>query len=382
MAGLSIDDPVTLAQALASKNIYPGDTLRLRAGTYAGDWVANIGGTQAAPVRIMPYNGEKVTIDGTWTFNQPYLEVYDVEITNSDPDRHAIDTGITMNYPGCWLIGCDIHDLHSSGANWFGSGAGGIVECMIRNNGYISDDGGHGHGIYTHNNGGGARSIARNVFFDQLGNYTIHIYSGDSNALKDYTVEDNIICGDPVHTGGGLGLIDFIYRNNFQFGEYCQQGRYSGDNQNINGQITGNTFIDLVSYSVNADCTYTWDNLTEADNLVYGGEPASRAGYTLLDQPATLIKLVQFTKSERWLGSLAVFNRDSAQTVSVDFSSVLSNGNYRLRNGQNPSETWDFVFAGSAVGVPMDIWSSAARIGDTTPPTTYPIFGAFVIEAA
>lgn len=68
MAGLEIGDPVTLAQVLASNNIFPGDTIRLRAGTYSGNWLANIGGTLAAPVKIMPYNGEAVKIDGTWLF--------------------------------------------------------------------------------------------------------------------------------------------------------------------------------------------------------------------------------------------------------------------------------------------------------------------------
>lgn len=379
MAGLTIDDPVTLAQALSSGKIIPGDVIKLRAGTYPANWIANIGGSADAPVKIMPYNNEVVKIDGTFSFGKPYLEIYDLEFLNSDEDRYDSSGPIAMHFPGCWLIGCDIHDMHASGVYWMGSGAGGIVECLFRNNGYLLDDeSGHGHAIYTHN-GGGARLIARNIFFSGFSDYNIHIFSGGDNYLKDYTVEDNSIFGDQVHTGGGLGLVDFIYRNNIQYLHACDQGRYSTQ-PNVRGSITNNILIGLSRYTVQDG----WVDLTESGNIVYGGEPADRTGYTQMEAPATLVKIVPFTKSNRWLGSVSIYNRDSAATVAVDFVGALADGNYLLRNGQNPAETWAFTYAGSAINVPMDTetWSAAAQIGGTTPDTTFPVFGAFVIEAA
>lgn len=302
MSGLSIGDPITLASVLDSSHVLPGDTLLLREGTYTGDWVINIGGSDELPVIIKPYNGESVTIDGTLTFGKPNVHIYDLEITSSDPDTSIIDTSITMNYKDCWLIGCYIHALHGSGVNWMGSGVGRIAECWIEENGYYIGAEGHGHGIYSHNHAGGTREIIRNLFGNSRGKYTIHIYSGGSNYLKDFVCQDNVIFGDPVHTGGGLGLIDFLYQRNIQYGDYCQQGRYGYSHQNINGQILDNLFFNLSSYSVNADCTYEWSNLTESGNEVYGGEPSSRAGYNWQAYPQNWSQFIPFSLSERWSG--------------------------------------------------------------------------------
>jgi hypothetical protein len=78
---------------------------------------------------------------------------------------------------------------------------------------------------------------------------------------------------------------------------------------------------------------------------------------------------------------VSIFNRDSAATVSVDFSSLLANGNYRLRNGQNMTETWDFTQAGVAINIPMNIWTAPHIIGAGDGYNYLPIFGAFVIES-
>jgi len=76
---------------------------------------------------------------------------------------------------------------------------------------------------------------------------------------------------------------------------------------------------------------------------------------------------------------VAIFNRDSAESVPVDFSSLLSEGRYRLRNGQNITETWAFDYLGGLVNVPTG-WTSAPRIGDETTTSTWPVFGGLVIE--
>lgn len=297
MSGLTITDPVKLSAALVSPNVIPGDVLYLRSGTYAGDFTINIGGSSEASVTIKPYNNEPVIIDGGLMFAKPYVRIQDVEITNSNPDRTLwIDPGIQMHQVGCELIGCYIHDLHNNGVTWQGNGTGQIVECLIYNNG--SNDGtSYGHGIYTHNDTGGARKIARNLFLNSIGRYSIHIYSAGNNYLRDYTVEDNVIFGDPVICGGGLGLRDYVYQGNIQSGDYCYQGRYSSQ-PNDGGLIQNNLFIDLSEYSVQDGFL----NLTETGNTVWGGEPASRAGYTVAAKPANWSQFIPFTLSERWAG--------------------------------------------------------------------------------
>ena len=82
----------------------------------------------------------------------------------------------------------------------------------------------HGHAIYGMNNLGGLKTIARNLFFKQFGKYTIHLYTEGSNALKDFHCIDNVICGHPVHTGGGLGLSNFLYDGNWQYQAWCSTG--------------------------------------------------------------------------------------------------------------------------------------------------------------
>lgn len=302
MSGLTISNPIRFEKVINSSRVIPGDVLHLRGGIYKGYWKLNIGGTKEQPVIIKSYNKEKVTIDGSLTFARDYLRIQDVEITDSNPDRTQITDGISMNVRGCELIGCFIHDLHNSGANWFGP-EGRITECFIKDNGYIDTDKlGHGHAIYSHNHQGGTHWIERNLLGDQYGKYSIHLYSGGANYLKDFSCIDNVIFGNPVHTGGGLGLIDFLYQGNIQFGDYCQQGRYGYDHQNQNGQILDNLFIRLTSYTVNQDCNLEWLNLIESGNTVWNGQPSNRAGYTVEPEPRSWSKFIPFTLSERWSG--------------------------------------------------------------------------------
>ena len=299
MSGLILSEPTQFYKAIVSGNVIPGDTLYLRGGTYRGDWVLDIYGTAEAPITINPYNGEPVTIDGTFDFGtSEHVKVLDVNFTNSNPDRTLWDTGITMNNAGDWLIGCDIYDMHSDGVNWFGSGIGGVVECRISNCGseapsYVND---WGHGIYTHNNGGGLRTIARNLILPQIGRYGIHIYSESANYLRDYLVEDNVNL-HPVHTGGGQGLTNFVYQNNVSSGVYEQHGRYSQQANNT-ATIQNNILIGLSNYYVESG----WVLLTETGNTVWNGEPDERIGYTLEAMPENWSRLIPFTMSNRWSG--------------------------------------------------------------------------------
>ena len=376
----SVSSTAELTAILASAAVLPGDIIELDDGTYAGDFTSTIAGTDIAPIIIRPVNPGEVTIDGTLTISNDYTHWYDLDFTDSNTDRHdyAGNLGIYMTHIGTHMHGCRITDLHNSGINWYGSGVGEVSECVIYNNGYRElDDSGHGHGIYSHNNGGGDRLIKRNILGYQLGDYALHIYSGGANWLKDYKVYDNCTNSHPTHTGGGLGLVNFDYQRNIHYVGLSQHGQYSPAGSNDNGIISNNYFIDHASYYVNPD----WANLTEADNEVYGGEPAARAGYTVIAQPATKTWVTAFTESARWLGMVTIFNRDSAATVNVDLSSILSPGVYRLRNGQNMTETWDFIhYDGVATSVPMTTWTASTMIGVGPGDNQLPVFGSFVIE--
>lgn len=314
MSGLNLNEPVSLSDVLNSQNIISGDNLILLPGVYTGDWIipSKFSGTINNPLVIKPLIPNTVIIDGSFTIESDYTEIRDIDFTDSRMDE-TITSGIYCGKIGFSMIGCDVQNLHNSGVSWFGSGEGMIVECKFRENGYLIDGVGHGHGVYSHNENGGSRLIARNSFGNEVGKYAFQLYSGGENYLKDFTCEDNVIFGDPVHTGGGKGLKNFIYRRNVQFGDYCQQGRYTYDNGwNEDGLIEDNIFVGLYSYSVNSNTDIPWVNLIERNNTVWNvngyGEPSNRVGYNLEVTPPSWSRFIPFTLSERWAGIRATLN--------------------------------------------------------------------------
>ena len=296
----TIDNPIAFTDAIQSDRIIPGDVLLLRGGTYAGNWTLNIGGSNGAPVTIKPYNHEPVIFDGGLALTKSYLKIMDVEITNSNPDRTTwIEPGIVMGAAGHELIGCYIHDLHNDGVNWMGGGTGRIAECLIDNNGSNDGQDSFGHAIYTHNDPGGLRTIEHNLLLNQMGAYTIHIYSAGENWLQDYACIDNVIWGDPVHIGGGLGIKNLIYDGNIQCGDYAQIGRYSPEGENYDATIRNNLFIDMSNFRVDP-----FQSLTESNNIAWSDTAGwtTQTGYTVEAKPSIWSHLVPFSLSERWSG--------------------------------------------------------------------------------
>jgi hypothetical protein len=381
MTTITIHDTTELIAALVDGGIGPGDILELDDGTYTGDFTSTIAGTEAAPIIIRPKNPGLVTIDGNLFIGGVWEHWYDLDFTDSNTDRYdwtAYD-GIYMTQVGTHIHGCRITDVHNSGINWFGSGLGEVSECVIYNNGCLFvDDSGHGHSIYTHNNLGGNRIIARNIVGNNLGDYSIQLYTSSTNLIKDYTITGNIAQGDPVIVSACYGgVYDLIFEYNIIFQDYLFLGRSDEISPFETGLVQYNHLVQMGEFQVSP----TWNNLVEQNNTVYiPGHPDSRAGYTNVAYVETTW-LTAFTKSARWLGAVTILNPSSNATVSVDFSSLLANGNYRLRNGQNMTETWDFTQAGAAINVPMNIWTASHVIGGGDGENHLPVFGAFVIES-
>jgi hypothetical protein len=299
MSGLLEADPVSFSVALGSDRILPGDRLILLDGTYTGTWTSAWSGTEAAPITIEPLHPGSVTIDGSLTMGGAWQKWSDLDFTDSAADRTVQTPGIRMDYLGDTLIGCHVHHLRGSGVGWFGSGVGAIRECWFEENGWHSETDTFGHAVYSHNNMGGLREIARCLFGNQIGAYTIHLFSGGANYLRDFWVHHNIVLGDAVHCGGGNGLKNLLFEYNYIFGDYAQIGRYNLEGTTNDGIIRNNDFVGVGSLTIPIP-----EEFTISDNRIMSDSEMADppAGIVKSGLPATYSIEILFTESKRWAG--------------------------------------------------------------------------------
>jgi hypothetical protein len=202
--------PWDLATALvATKDVKPGDTVWLHAGTYHGGFTSRLSGRPGAPVVVRGVRGARVTIDtrprderdnGLFALLGADAVFRDFEVTCSHPVRET-------KIPGSWPAdirrgGVDVHGdcvavvnlvVHdcASGFGFWAEGEGGEISgCLIYNNGWRGPDRGHGHAIYAQN-ARGTKRIKDNVIFHQFA-YGIHVYGSEKASLKGFDLDGNI----------------------------------------------------------------------------------------------------------------------------------------------------------------------------------------------
>lgn len=344
-----------LNQLLAAAKF--GETVYAPEGTYTGDF------TVPAGVTLRPVENARVVIDVLNQFDLSGATVIDIEFTSLNPDRTVIQDGLTMSAVNSHLIGCSVYDVHSSGVNWFSSGAGEITECLFYNNGYrdINQEG-HGHNIYSHNNGGGERIVRNNFLLGGMGKYALHIYSGGKNALKDYHAFQNITVNRPTIVGGGLGVSGLVYHDNIQHVNACYIGRYSSNNLDCtvrDNMFTGSAFLEI----------------TDFETVIESGNE------TITDARSVVFPCTQTTRKR---AHIAIFNPKRLEAVDVDVSALgLDEGVYTLVNAQNPAESRPITInRAGMMTAPMMDWTAALRYGEPynarTP--TMPVFGTFILR--
>ncbi len=218
MAGLTIDDPVTLTQALISDRIIPGDTLVLLPGTYTasvksavsggadqpgkGVFPVRINGTAANPIIIKPQTPGTVRINGGLELlngNASYIIVQDLEIAPTPTIRNILRASLDYpncvycSAPGCAFYGNYLHD-GSEGFAVFGTGGCTIRGNVVSNIGWYDpgDSRYHGTGIYTHNNPGGTVDILNNIWHT-FGDNGVDLWSASTNAVRDYNCLKNVV---------------------------------------------------------------------------------------------------------------------------------------------------------------------------------------------
>lgn len=304
-----------------------GDVVSAAEGTYQGDFTVPVG------VTLRPESGARVVLDILNELDMRAATVRDIEIYSSVTDKTIAQSGINMSAVNSRLIGCTVHNLRSSGVFWFSSGAGEISECVIYDCGYIdpATGRGHGHAIYTHNNLGGVRLIENNIMLWQRGDYRIQVYSGSSNALRDYTVRDNITVGSNI-VGGGSGVYNLLYEDNVQYGSQCYIGRYSNPNYDC---IVRRNLFQWVPYFEVTD----FQTAVVEDNE---------------DVTTQRVVINACAKSAGKLAHIAVMNPEGLASVAIDLSSLeLAHGNYLLIEPGASPVTHEIAWAGEPVTVAL-----------------------------
>lgn len=247
--------PWDIASALEGKHkVAPGDVIWLRGGAYkhpdrkTGFYPAKLVGTKEAPIHVRAYPGERATIDGGISVENPaaFLWIWDLEILVSDGTRETVKTATDtteLNRPwgglearggqNCKFINLVIHDCCQGMGVWSSSKDTEVHGCVIYDNGWQGSDRHHGHCIYTQNQDG-AKTILGCILKARRartgGSYTMHAYGSGRAYVDNYVIEDNIAYQDGTFLiGGGRPSQNVKVCRNYLFGIGMQIGYTKGN---------------------------------------------------------------------------------------------------------------------------------------------------------
>jgi hypothetical protein len=404
----TLDYPGTLAQAIISPDITPGDRLLLRTHTYSADYSVSLEGVQDGVIAILPYTGDAPIINGSIYIHKPYVTLQSLVISDADfTTRETQDTGsapadipthdgVRIETPaqGASIINAIIHDCRQGTlkdvtipyVTYYGS--------LIYYNGWSAPNRGHGHGIYAANGNDTPLIISDCIIHSNFG-YNLHSYgetSGGVEILKNIRVEGlttfgsfdgNIIGGsgngatvrtswiknsclkDNLNIGFVLaGCTDFILTGNVIIGNLTML--FYG----ATPTITGNKFYGTVAIT-NGDTSQLLDAPTVFPNNEYLSAFPNHVDLRANAYDANRAKLT-------------IFNGSEAASVSVDVSAIFGqSGTVQARNVQDYfTDIQTLTITGGSMTVNMQAMNRtvAAPQGWTAPATTFPSFGCFILE--
>jgi hypothetical protein len=187
--------------------LVPGDTLRVRGGTYAEAVYIWVSGTASAPITVAAYLNELPVIDGEqriptgqyaalMNLSGNYLHVTGFEIKNSNLGNFA--RGVSMYGTNNRLSKCNVHHVYSNGV--LIQGDNGIVEDCVVWQSDLAMGLGHWNGWAsgltaargTSTDGGFTDNaiIRRNVVFNNWGE-GLSTYEANGTIIEDNIIYDN-----------------------------------------------------------------------------------------------------------------------------------------------------------------------------------------------
>lgn len=375
----TIGTPLQLAKAITTPDIWPGDTVYLRGGTYSGNWIATYSGQSGKPITIQAYPGERPIIDGNFIVQGSYLKFIGIEFTYTGyttriSSMTSIPTdilGASFNNTGSnnEFYGCVFHDLFEVGA--FGAGQQ-WHDCISYNLGWVGPDRPHGHAYYIHNNS--VTALFKNCIGHDCFGMDFHAYNSDAVGLALMNFQDCVAFNSGVLTASN-------HDEGFLLG---------GES----GTAATNSYVRCMDYNCAHGLRFyalgsTGTTLT--DNYLPDGKTGT---YTATSESgnyygAAIGNQVFVAASTKITnrGNITIYNQAQSNSITVNVSSILSAGDsYRLRNAQDYFTDWQTgtVAGDGTISVNMQAINRtvAAPIQWTAPVTTFPDFGSFVLEAA
>ncbi len=381
-----------------------GDTIYLRGGTYSGRFGCGALGTTDRRLTIRAYPGERVRIDGPLTITGQYIdwigtEHFDSAFTDRSTGGSGHRDGVTINGENNRLINCIIHDF---GQGIKSSAVAGDVEfigCIVYHCGWDSQ---LGHGTYPQNAGPGYKTFKDCILFDNFG-YNFHVW-GSAGEMNNFRLEGNTSFNAGIW-GQGYWL------NNIQVSgqaasnghriidnmTYSGPGKYWGRNQIgygtgnpvTNVQMTGNFFacepvqggdqmtMALINCVPDVMTSNTFCGRVENVGTVAGNTYNSAGQYGNR-------AFLRANPIDPNRANLTVYNQSQANRVSVDVSGIFANGDtIAARNVQDYwNDTQSLIVADGGIAIDMQAANRTVESpqGWTAPASTFPAFGAFVLE--
>ena len=341
---------------LGQRNVQPGDTVHLLAGTYRRrpkeQFEVKLAGVESKPIVVRAAPGERATIDGGLLVTEPsaHLWIQDLEILVSEPQpekpvgpgSHPQD--FTRHWGGLNVrggrhnkyISLVIHHCRQGVSWWVDDKDSELHGCVIYDNGWPATDRGHGHAVYTQNNEG-VKTISNNIMTGGHAD-SLHAYGSERAYVNNYLVEDNLCyAAGRFLIGGGRPSHGITVRRNILHGVQMRIGY--GDTRNEDCEVTDNVVV-------NRDLSVQHFSRPRVEqNRVYKEKDARPAGVEVRIIP---------NRYDAGRAHVAVLNWDKKRSVPLDLSNFLRPGDrYRL---MNPRDLFGKPIAhGAYEGKPVDV---------------------------
>ncbi len=404
--------PWSLPVALTNAAIAPGDTLWLRAGTYADTYTALLNGNLTNRITIRNYNEERAILDGSLnTGSSSNLWLWGLEFIDSKKtNRPAPYNTITMQGTGTAIVNCLIHDCCIGIAP---HGAYLIYGNLLWNCG---KDAGLEHAMYLQNEVGKPAKLIQDNLVGRASGFGIHIY-GSSGGMASLHLLHNTIWQVEKYAilfGGGQPITDGQVISNYIYSplgsgalrlgygvanaDILVQGNYLHGRQGVllSQQFSQLTFTNNILESVdsssnfnvkapgftNISGTVVWDfnqyykqNFGSGRNYYFqldtntflgaGWTNATgfdvhsffnSAGYPLTGSNPPDLVVVRPNAYEAKRGHVIIYNFTGSNNVPVDVSSILAPGdNYVVRSALNyfAGPVLSGIYAGGTISLPM-----------------------------